>query len=142
LLGHHNSSDTSRTIRTNVVQIVNHPKYDQGTHNNYDLSLVKLETKIDFTRTPNVRPVCLPKDDHNDFVGYKATVSGWGTKEAGGAKSNVLLEVDVDVIDSDSCWQDFGYREAEITEQMLCAHVEGGGKDSCQGDSGTFHFNF
>jgi len=136
LLGHHDSNDLSRTIRSNVAQIVNHPKYDEGTHNNYDLSLVKLETKIDFRRTPSVRPVCLPRDDHNDYVGYKATVSGWGTVKAGGERSNVLLEVDVNVIDNDSCWKDFRYRQAEITEQMLCAHVEGGGKDSCQGDSG------
>ena len=31
---------------------------------------------------------------------------------------------------------DYGYGQGQITDQMMCANVEGGGKDSCQGDSG------
>merc|ERR1719320_201349 len=31
---------------------------------------------------------------------------------------------------------EYGYGQGQITDQMLCANIQGGGKDSCQGDSG------
>ena len=138
MLGEHNRdvTDETRTIRSDIAVIVNHPDYNKGTHNNYDFSLVKLTTKIDFAKTPNVRPICLPKDGSNDFSGFIATVSGWGKSDEEGKLSNVLQEVDVKVIGDDDCKDNFKYESSEITDQMLCAHVEGGGKDSCQGDSG------
>ena len=46
----------------------------------------------------------------------------------------MLMEVDVKVISNSACQNK--YRYFDITSQMLCAHVDGGGKDSCQGDSG------
>ena len=137
MLGHHDRTSTKGTIRSNIISIVNHPQYGKGTSENFDLSLVKLETKIDFTRTPNVRPICLPKNDDNDFAGNTATVSGWGKVHAKGNPSNVLREVDVKVIGDESCRNDFQYSAVEITDQMLCARAEGGGKDSCTGDSGN-----
>ena len=32
--------------------------------------------------------------------------------------------------------KDYGYLHSDITSSMVCATVDGGGKDSCQGDSG------
>merc|ERR1712154_709847 len=34
------------------------------------------------------------------------------------------------------CQNDYDYGSSQITDQMLCASVPSGGKDSCQGDSG------
>ena len=34
------------------------------------------------------------------------------------------------------CRNDYGYPGSWITSSMMCAAVDGGGKDSCQGDSG------
>ena len=45
------------------------------------------------------------------------------------------MEVTVPIVDRDICngkdWYD-----GEITENMICAGLEEGGKDACQGDSG------
>jgi len=42
----------------------------------------------------------------------------------------------VKVLKNSECKNDYGYSSNDITDQMLCANVEGGGKDSCQNDSG------
>jgi trypsin len=44
-----------------------------------------------------------------------------------------LQEVTVQVDDNNQCAEAYG---DFITEEMVCASVEGGGKDACQGDSG------
>merc|ERR1712233_276310 len=63
-----------------------------------------------------------------------STVTGWGTTSSGGSTSNVLLEVDVQVISNSECNAAYG----GITDNMLCAADASGngGSDACQGDSG------
>ena len=119
--------------------MVNHPNYREG---NFDISLVKLSTKIDFAQYKNIRPICLPEDDSKDYVGTYATVTGWGAVEEGGEKSSVLREVDVMVLSEESCRNDYKYKPSEITDEMVCATVEGGGQDSCRGDSGFSQHSF
>ena len=64
--------------------------------------------------------------------------SGWGVTEVGGDDSNVLLEVNVTVVSNKECRNDYKTNSLNltITDNMICANVAGGGKDSCQGDSG------
>jgi len=50
----------------------------------------------------------------------------------GGGTTVILREVTVPIISNTQCST---YYDG-ITARMLCAYVEGGGKDSCQGDSG------
>eukprot|EP00091_Calanus_sinicus_P018622 TRINITY_DN4310_c0_g1_i1.p1 TRINITY_DN4310_c0_g1~~TRINITY_DN4310_c0_g1_i1.p1 ORF type:complete len:135 (-),score=39.95 TRINITY_DN4310_c0_g1_i1:240-644(-) len=62
-----------------------------------------------------------------------ATVSGWGTLQAGGFQPVQLMEVNVTTMDNTECGAFYaGYED--ITDSMICASGEG--KDSCQGDSG------
>ena len=77
-------------------------------------------------------------NDEQTYDNFIATVTGWGTISSGGPVSNKLLEVDVNVISNTECKNDYYYDPDEITEQMLCANVDGGGKDACQGDSGIW----
>ena len=86
------------------------------------------------------------------YAGVTATVTGWGTTSSGGSLSFTLKEVDVGVVSNGACKydillsihlyiiplirNDYGYSASWITSNMLCAVVAGGGKDSCQGDSG------
>jgi len=137
LVGEHDYDDPSETntIRLDVVEIKDHPSYDHPT-TDYDFSLLKLASDIDFEANSHIRPVCLPTDSTNTYAGQKATVTGWGTTSSGGSTSNVLLEVDVNVLSNEECKNNYNYPPARITGQMMCANVNGGGEDACQGDSG------
>lgn len=48
-----------------------------------------------------------------------------------GYDSNTLQEVEVPILSNKEC-RETGYGESRITDNMLCAGVLAGGKDSCQ----------
>ena len=118
-----------------IAEITNHPDYNDQTFN-YDFSMLKLKSEVNYCNYPHIRPVCLPFDTTDTFAGDAATVTGWGTTSSGGDLSNTLREVAVTVLTNNKCKSDFSYSSGDITSNMLCANVDGGGKDSCQGDSG------
>ena len=60
---------------------------------------------------------------------------GWGALEEDGASPDVLHEVVVDHIPNGIC-NDSEHYDGLISDTMICAGFENGGKDSCQGDSG------
>ena len=133
LLGEHNYDMAGETDmqRMNVKEIQNHPDYNDATTNN-DFALLKLKLKIDYCTHPHIRPVCLPTDTSENFAGVDAIVTGWGTTSSGGSLSSSLLEVTVKVLTNSQCKNDYSYASSMITSKMLCANVDGGGKDSCQ----------
>jgi trypsin len=63
-------------------------------------------------------------------------VSGWGTLSSGSsglpAQLQAVAVIAVSAAQCDSAYSSYG----GITENMICAAVNGGGKDACQGDSG------
>merc|ERR1711997_1251632 len=66
--------------------------------------------------------------------GTMCAVSGWGTTTEGGSLARVLQKVDVPVVSDEHCRDSYG--QDDITDSMICAGLDQGGKDSCQGDSG------
>jgi len=137
LLGEHDYSTTSETtmVRMDISEKIEHGSYDKQT-TDYDLSLLKMKSAINFEDYPHIRPICLPSDTSEDYAGFTATVTGWGTLSSGGSTSDQLREVDVNVLTNNECVDDYKYGSSQITDRMLCANVAGGGKDACQGDSG------
>jgi len=109
-----------------IAAEISHPNYCPDTKD-YDFMVIKLGTESKFS------PVALAQGNTNVAPGTDVTVMGWGEKYYGGPTSTVLMEVELDVIDSFWC-ENLYSGVNEITGTMLCASREG--KDSCQGDSG------
>jgi trypsin len=121
-----------------VASIVEHEDYDPGTLHN-DIALLVLDEPLQSSDL--VAPVALPsptaEDDRTDG-GDPAVVTGFGaTDEDATQTSRVLLEGAVEIIDDESCIDDYGEGPDGITaDRMLCAGLEEGGVDACFGDSG------
>ncbi|KAK8384252.1 hypothetical protein O3P69_009186 [Scylla paramamosain] len=132
-VGDHNmystNDDVSGATRLVAVErIIQHPDYNTRTLDN-DIALLKLSEVLDLSQYKELGAVCLPADDSKTYAGEQATASGWGTLSSGGSQPSVLNEVTVPILEP-SCWG------MSVTANMLCAGLQGGGKDTCQGDSG------
>ncbi|KAJ0058437.1 hypothetical protein NL108_014636, partial [Boleophthalmus pectinirostris] len=123
-----NPNEVSRSI----VQVINHPDYNRDTNNN-DMALLKMESSVTFTNY--IRPVCLAAPESTLYAGTNVWVTGWGSVAFGVPLPSPqnLMEVKVPIVGNRKCFCAYG---SGITDNMLCAGLDEGGKDSCQGDSG------
>ncbi|XP_073713210.1 polyserase-2 [Misgurnus anguillicaudatus] len=124
-------SNPNSTIRT-VSKIIKHPNYNSNTNDN-DITLLHLSSPVNFT--DYIKPVCLAAEGSMFYNGTSSWVTGWGNIGYGVSlpSPQTLQEVNVPVIGNKKC--NCAYNN-EITNNMMCAGLEQGGKDSCQGDSG------
>lgn len=65
------------------------------------------------------------------FAGETGIVTGWGAVKEGGSISHTLQEVFVPILSNAEC-RETKYPSRRITDNMLCAGYQEGGKDSCQ----------
>uniref|UniRef100_H3BXE3 Si:ch73-182e20.4 n=1 Tax=Tetraodon nigroviridis TaxID=99883 RepID=H3BXE3_TETNG len=114
-------------------RIILHPNYDSDSSNN-DIALLRLSSAVTFTE--HIRPVCLAARNSVFNTGTKSWVTGWGAVKEGVLLPfpQTLQEVEVPVVGNRQCNCLNGV--STITDNMICAGVQAGGKDSCQGDSG------
>ncbi|XP_038158952.1 transmembrane protease serine 9-like [Cyprinodon tularosa] len=125
-------SNPNEVIRI-VSQINIHPEYNFLNDNN-DIALLRLSEPVNFT--DYISPVCLAAPKSTFYSGVDSWVTGWGTIGSGVPLPSPknLMEVTVPVVGNRQCKCNYG--ESRITENMMCAGLTEGGKDSCQGDSG------
>uniref|UniRef100_UPI001EAED631 serine protease 27-like n=1 Tax=Oncorhynchus gorbuscha TaxID=8017 RepID=UPI001EAED631 len=125
-------SNPNEVTRT-VTQIILHPNYTRSTSDN-DMCLLKLSFAVTFTNF--IRPVCLAAPGSSFHDGATSWVTGWGRISSGVSlpSPQTLQEVDVPVVGNRQCNCNYGV--GSITDNMICAGLSAGGKDSCQGDSG------
>uniref|UniRef100_A0A3P8YDN5 Peptidase S1 domain-containing protein n=1 Tax=Esox lucius TaxID=8010 RepID=A0A3P8YDN5_ESOLU len=116
------------SVSLTVSQITVHPNYSSSTNDN-DLCLLKLSSTVTFTSF--IQPICLAAPASTFYTGTTSWVTGWGTTRS---ISNTLQEVSIPVVGNRQCNCDNGL--GTITNNMICAGLSAGGKDSCQGDSG------
>ena len=93
-----------------------------------------MKKKLNLSYYPHIRPICLPQNDREDYVGRNVITTGWGLRQPDGHSTKELREVDLHVISNDACQEN---HDSQITDQMICAIGEAGTrKDACKGDSG------
>ncbi|KAG8008618.1 Serine protease 27, partial [Nibea albiflora] len=134
ILGRENQEGNNpNEVSRSVAVIVLHPNYDDNTNNN-DIALLRLSSPVQFT--DYIRPVCLAASDSVFNNGTDSWVTGWGAVREGVSLPfpATLQEVEVPVVGNRQCNCLNGV--GTVTDNMICAGVLAGGKDSCQGDSG------
>ncbi|XP_067426898.1 prostasin-like [Thunnus thynnus] len=126
-------SNLNAVSRT-VSQIINHPNYNNVTSDN-DISLLRLSSTVTFNNF--ILPACLAASDSTFDAGVNTWITGWGTIGSGVPLPSPqnLMEVEVPVVGNRQCNIDYS-SIVTITDNMICAGLREGGKDSCQGDSG------
>uniref|UniRef100_A0A3P9HII1 Peptidase S1 domain-containing protein n=1 Tax=Oryzias latipes TaxID=8090 RepID=A0A3P9HII1_ORYLA len=129
LLEGSNPNSVSQTVTTVIV----HPNYNSNTKDN-DIALLQLSSPVTFNNY--ITPVCLASTNSTFYSGVKTWVTGWGNIRSGVPlpAPETLQEVQVPIVGNIQC--DCNYGAGSITDNMLCAGLLEGGKDSCQGDSG------
>lgn len=88
--------------------------------------------------------MCLPISEpllSRSFVSYNPFVAGWGRVQEGGRSSNVLQQLQIEVLDNEKCREQYRRQSKLVSDNqfgsaVLCAGNLAGGQDSCQGDSG------
>jgi trypsin len=118
-------------INRSVQSVTVHPNYNSNTRVN-DFAILKLSSPV-YT----VFPIALNGDGAAPGIGQSLTVIGVGAIRESGPSSGVLNEVSVNVLNPDTCNSQRQYNGAVVTSSMFCAGVPSGGRDSCQGDSGS-----
>ncbi|KAJ8117663.1 hypothetical protein OPT61_g1194 [Boeremia exigua] len=125
-----NRNSGGTLVRVSSVKV--HPNYASGSAYNNDIAVWKLATAIPTSST--ISYVSLPASGSDPAAGSTVTVAGWGTTSSGGSSPTALRRVDVPIVSRATCRNN--YSASEVTDNMVCAGLTAGGKDSCQGDSG------
>lgn len=135
VIGLHDRTVSTGAETIKPKQIIVHPDYNAATHE-FDFALVELEQNSTY-KPVNLNEVelVIPELESGE-VAQLSTTAGWGTTKQGSSSlPKILQKVDVPLVAEKDCNVKKAY-DGKITESMLCAGYEKGGKDSCQGDSG------
>lgn len=145
--------NSPHVIKASVVKL--HHRYDPKgakVHDN-DIALVKLVQPIKFERA--LQSICLPMISNNnwqyelirniffgvyiyfpsigyDYGGLTASVAGWGQVSEISFTSLKLRYTTLPLWATKECTQVPDFEKMGYTDNMLCAGLKDGGKDSCQ----------
>ena len=133
VIGLHDRSVLAGAETFTVTRVIAHPQYNRQTLD-YDYALLQLSGDSKFAPIAlNSQEIDIPEKGAAPFMVWTA---GWGTtKEGSYGLPRILQKVEVPLVTNKDCNAPASYN-GEITDRMICAGYEQGGKDSCQGDSG------
>ena len=93
-----------------IADILFYPKYIRGVNqdlkNNPDISVIKLETPVEFG--PTINAICLPNNPSSKYEERTMIVAGWGVTESLNT-TNKLMEANVKVLANEKCIKWNGY---------------------------------
>uniref|UniRef100_A0A023G588 Putative trypsin n=1 Tax=Amblyomma triste TaxID=251400 RepID=A0A023G588_AMBTT len=116
-----------------VSEIIKHPYYSEDTVD-YDIALIRLDEPMDFFFDDYLSPICMPKPS-DDFTGQTCVITGWGYPRMDGSTTDVLQKTNLYVWKQEDCRK--AYEDVNnVTDRMLCAGYDEGGRGPCKGDSG------
>ncbi|XP_042896141.1 transmembrane protease serine 2 isoform X1 [Parasteatoda tepidariorum] len=129
-------SHPSFTQRRGVAQILSHEAFNFVSQYSNDIVLIRLDKPVAFDSF--LRPICLPPLNSWDSGLKSCTVIGWGKQQHDDEAEyqKVIHQVEVPVVDFNTCQEWYSAQEVVISDTMLCAGFAEGQKDACQGDSG------
>jgi uncharacterized repeat protein (TIGR01451 family) len=123
--------------RIPVTQVIANPQFSVVTDFDADVALLRLAHPAVLNAKVQVVPLVTPFDAGLYAPERPTVVTGWGTLTAGQPDyPDQLYQVEVPVVAPDICRFAYAATGAVVNNNMLCAGLAQGGKDSCQGDSG------
>lgn len=127
--GLYNQKILTGTESFRSARVIPHPQYNRSNMD-YDFALIQLDGKSTSKAiTLNENEINIPTDS----TIVESITAGWGyTREGSWKLSDILQKVTVPLISKETCMKSY----SGVTDQMICAGLPQGGKDSCQGDSG------
>ncbi|CAH3170581.1 unnamed protein product [Porites evermanni] len=126
------SVGTEQEIR--VARIIRHENYNNPLSYSNDIALIKLLKPANLG--VGIGLVCLPDMRHAlpfDNLNKTCWITGWGTLSSGRSQPNALMEAQIPLVSKRRC---MNFYPEEIDDSMLCAGLDAGGVDTCQGNSG------
>uniref|UniRef100_A0A6Q2YIA8 trypsin n=1 Tax=Esox lucius TaxID=8010 RepID=A0A6Q2YIA8_ESOLU len=138
-VGHNNVENLTQSTPLEVASLHPHPGYNNPKYLSYDndIALIKLQKPLPFNSS--IMRVCLPAKGAEYITGW---VSGFGLTDDD-EMSNDLRYVRVPVVGQLTCRHSIDEvrrkkKEApDLTDNMFCAGLPEGGKDTCVGDGGA-----
>jgi hypothetical protein len=131
VLGTNDLDSSSGFQRIAVAEIIMAPRYNDFNLDS-DFALLRLAEPAD----PDLTPIQLIDDVALAAPGIEAVLTGWGDLTNGERDyPNLLQEVELPLVDLAIVNATPAYA-GTLTENMLPAGLEEGGKDACYGDSG------
>ncbi|XP_015246646.1 PREDICTED: uncharacterized protein LOC107095171 [Cyprinodon variegatus] len=124
-LGFHGlSSLNSNKVIRGIDGFICHPAYNSMLEN--DMCLLKLSSRVRIT--DYIQPVCLASGASTFLNGTTSWVTGFG--DFGNGTHDILQEVELQIVGNKEC---SCHNQDNITENMICAGLDLGGNNSCQG---------
>ncbi|KAK3739889.1 hypothetical protein QZH41_007732 [Actinostola sp. cb2023] len=129
-MGAHKRTSTVGTEQDiKVIKIIMHKSYKTPKQYSNDIALLKLEKPAKLDKYTNL--VCLPESISDAAVGKDCWITGWGALSSGGSAPEILQQAKVPIVHQDTCKKSY---PNEIDDSMICAGLQKGGIDACQGD--------
>jgi len=135
-IGAHNKNEPEIEARVSKIDVPSTWDMDEdfgwNVSDGPDAAILTLKQPIEFSW--KMRPICLPSDPSVTYESEVVQATGWGRIENNGSPTN-LMEVDVKIIDIQTCMNSFG---SVVDSIHICATgVDASDFGTRGGDSGS-----